>query len=40
MLNFISKMFTSNQSIKYRFDKNYRNGYKKLWINSLRNDYP
>ncbi len=25
---------------KHPFNKNYRNGYKKLWINSLRCDHP
>jgi hypothetical protein len=36
MLNFLRKFYKSNKPIEYPFDKNYRNGYKKLWINSLQ----
>ncbi len=40
MFNFISRLCKSNKTIEYPFNKNYRNGYKKLWIDSLHYDYP
>jgi hypothetical protein len=43
MLSFVRKFCKSNKSnksIKYPFNQNYRNGYKKLWIDSLRYDSP
>jgi hypothetical protein len=39
MLSYIAKMFKIEKP-KYPFDSQYRNGYSKLWINSLKNYTP
>lgn len=39
MLSYISKILKSNKN-EYPFDKQYRNGYNKLWINTLKDYYP
>lgn len=39
MLSYICNMFKI-QKPKYPFDKQYRNGYNKSWISSLKNDNP
>lgn len=43
MLSFISRFYKINKINKtkeYPFNKKYRNGYKKLWINNLNDYYP
>jgi hypothetical protein len=40
MLSFMRKFCKSNKTVEYPFNQNYRNGYKKLWIDSLRYDSP
>ena len=40
MFNFIINFFTTNKKDKTVFNKQYRNGYNKLWINNLRDYNP
>jgi hypothetical protein len=39
MFNYIFRFFNVNKKEQV-FDKQYRNGYNKLWINNLKNFYP
>lgn len=40
MFECVSKFFKSKNNNYTVFDKQYRNGYNKLWINKLRNYCP
>jgi len=40
MINIIFRFFTNDKKENKLFDKHYRNGYNKLWINTLRNYTP
>ncbi len=40
MFNSIINFFKSNKQKSHVFDERYRAGYRKLWINSLKNYYP
>ena len=39
MFHFIVKFFQTNRNTKV-FDKRYRDGYNKLWINNIRDYQP
>ena len=40
MYNYIVSFFSSNNSDKYPFNKEFRRGYKNSWINSIKDYNP